>query len=112
MKSRFLIVATVMLALGTIQIHQTSPARGFQATSDRELQSQADQLLRDGQSQVQSNPSTALTLFNNALTIYRQIASRRGEASALHGSGDAYRLLLQHEQALEAYRAALSIRQE
>ena len=49
----------------------------------------------------------ALTQFNQALRLYREIGSREGEADALFEIGWTYHLLENHQQSLDFYNQAL-----
>ncbi|MEG3902113.1 tetratricopeptide repeat protein [Microcoleus sp. B4-C5] len=76
-------------------------------------ESQADRLLEQGNQQFNiSQLREALQSWEQALTIYRQIGSRKGESASLGNLGLAYKSLGQYHRAIAFYQQSLVIERE
>jgi len=62
--------------------------------------------------QATGDPRTALTQYEKALALWREVGDRRGEAKALNGIGKVHDALGQKQKALEYYEIALLIAHE
>ncbi|MDJ0692695.1 MAG: tetratricopeptide repeat protein, partial [Xenococcaceae cyanobacterium MO_188.B32] len=73
------------------------------------LQAEADKLLQQGIRQFQiSQYREAFQSWQNALTIYREIGDRGGEANSLNNLGNAYYSLGEYARAIEFYQQSLA----
>ncbi len=77
------------------------------------LQKKADRLLEQGNQQFyRSQYREALQSWENALSIYREIGDRNGEASSYNNLGEAYRSLGEYQRAIEFLQQSLDIARE
>ena len=77
------------------------------------LKVEADRLLEKGHQQYAiSQFREALQSWDQALTIYREIRYRQGEAASLCSLGNAYQFLGQYDNAIEFYEQSLEISRE
>ncbi len=77
------------------------------------LEAEADRLLKQRSQQFEiSQYGKALQSWEQALTIYRKIGDRPGEANSLHNFGNAYLFLGQYKRALKFYKQSLEIFRE
>ncbi|NQE38608.1 tetratricopeptide repeat protein [Microcoleus asticus] len=74
---------------------------------------QADRVLKQGiQQHKLSQFREALQSWEKALTIYREIGNRQGEANSLGSLGNAYLFLGQFHRAIEFHQQSLKIKRE
>ncbi|NJK69788.1 MAG: CHAT domain-containing protein [Microcoleus sp. SU_5_3] len=77
------------------------------------LKAEADRLLEQGNQQYSiSQFREGLDSWEQALTIYRKIGNRVGEANSLGNLGNAYDSLGQYDRAIDFYEQSLEIRRE
>ncbi|CAH2572861.1 Tetratricopeptide repeat protein 28 [Planktothrix rubescens] len=77
------------------------------------LKPEADRVLEQGIQQFKiSQFREALQSWEQALTIYREIGNRQGEAISLKNVGNAYLYLGQYDRAIEFYQQSLKISRE
>ncbi|MFB2917481.1 tetratricopeptide repeat protein [Aerosakkonema sp. BLCC-F2] len=89
----------------------SSLASQVEAETVRDRQAEADRLQQQGFAQAQKNRQyeAALNSWQKALTIYREIKNRLGEAQALGNIGYAYFLLDDREKAIQYLQQNLAI---
>ncbi|MBD2207646.1 CHAT domain-containing protein [Calothrix sp. FACHB-1219] len=123
MRRRYRPIASSLqsLSVASLALYLTFPLGTFiaplrispvlaQSSSDRQIE--ADKLLKQGEDLVNRNQSqAALPLFEQALTIYRQIKNRQGEGRTLKGIGNVYYDLGDYKQAITYQQQALDIAQ-
>ncbi|NET82915.1 MAG: tetratricopeptide repeat protein [Moorea sp. SIO1F2] len=85
------------------------------ATASELLQAKADQVFQQGIEQYDTSQyQAALKSWQEALSIYRELEDRQGEANSLYNLGNAYHSLGQYRKAaaLKSWQEALSIYRE
>lgn len=80
------------------------------AQSPENLRNTAGELLKRGIEQIQTGQvDTAITTWQKALAIYRQIKNTKREGYALENLAKAYVIVKNYSQAIESYQARLDI---
>jgi tetratricopeptide (TPR) repeat protein len=105
-----LISATLFLAFLPVLslISYFPPSVVAQTTQDRK--SEADKLRLQGIQQYRANQfKGAFDSWQKALTIYREIKNRQGEARSLHNLGLGYSLIGFHQKAIAFLQESLTI---
>ena len=115
LKSVSLAIATLLLSLSPSLIpipHSQLPASAQTSTS-QSRKAEADQLLKQGEQQLQSNtPEAALQSFQQALVIYQEIQDRAGQGQAFKNLGNAAYAIEDYPKAIEYQQQALEIARE
>ncbi|MBW4683407.1 MAG: tetratricopeptide repeat protein [Microcoleus vaginatus WJT46-NPBG5] len=115
---RFFSVASttvLLIASQTLKLNVPVPVAmsPVVAQTVNEGKAEAYKLVDQGLQQIYaSQPEAALSYFQKALTIYRQINDRRGEGQALGNLGLAYLLLVNYPKAIEYFQQDLAIARE
>ncbi|MGB3492266.1 MAG: DUF928 domain-containing protein [Elainellaceae cyanobacterium] len=83
-----------------------------QAIPDEAQEAEGDRLFQEGMELRQAEQlEVALEKFEAALRVYEERGDRQGQADTLNQIGNIYLSLNQHEQALEFFQQALTLRQ-
>ncbi|MBD2205837.1 CHAT domain-containing protein [Calothrix sp. FACHB-1219] len=121
-RSPYLFIAQPLqrLTLASLVLYFTSPLGALElvplrtapasAQSTNNRKTEADRLLKQGDELFDSDENqAALKLFQQALTIYRQIKDSQGESIALRKIGTVYDYSGESKQAMTYYKQALDI---